>query len=267
MTLRPLQGPCNPMTPADNTLFSRHECKYYVAEEHVPAVRAMIRPFTRPDRFAARSPRNSYALSSLYLDNPDLALLVSTEEGHKNRFKLRVRAYDDDPASMVFLEIKRRVGDVVLKTRAPMDRRRAGELLRTQAGVDPDGLDPDAAEFLRLVREMGAGPVVHVRYEREAYEARGRAPVRVTFDRKLSRAITDEWEPRLQGDDYRRTPTAGVILEVKFTDSAPSWVDELISRAELMRTSIPKYALCIHAAEDRGEMQRGQRRTGRITRG
>ena len=255
------------MTPADNTLFSRHECKYFVPEEHVPGVRAMIRPFTRPDRFAARSPGNRYRLSSLYLDNPALALLVSTEEGHKNRFKLRVRAYDDDPASMVFLEVKRRVGDVVLKTRAPMDRRRAANLLRAGAGADPQGLDPDAAEFLRLVREMGAQPVIHVRYEREAYEARGHAPVRITFDRMLSRAMPDGWEPRLRGDDYRRTPTNGVILEVKFTDDAPSWVDELVSRAELMRVSIPKYALCVHAAEAQGQLHRGEARVRGIGRG
>lgn len=255
------------MTPADNTLFSRHECKYFVAEEHVPAVRAMIRPFTRPDRFAARSPGNRYRLSSLYLDDPDLNLLVSTEEGHKNRFKLRVRAYDDDPSSMVFLEIKRRVGDVVLKTRAPMKRGRAAELLKAGAGADPEDLDPDAAEFLRLAREMSVGPVVHVRYEREAYEARGHAPARITFDRLLSRAMANDWEPRLQGDDYRSTPTTGVILEVKFTDAAPPWIDDLISRAELIRTSIPKYALCVHAAEAQGQLRRGQGSVRRISRG
>jgi len=37
------------MPSLDRTLASRHECKYFVAPEVLPALRAMARPFVRPD--------------------------------------------------------------------------------------------------------------------------------------------------------------------------------------------------------------------------
>lgn len=246
------------MPPADRTLQSRHECKYFVPEDRVPALRAMIRPFMRPDRFAARSAGYRYTLSSLYLDSPDLALLRSTEDGHKNRFKLRIRAYGDDPREKVFLEIKRRVDGVVLKTRAELGRDRVAQVLGGEAGpAGADSLPAAAAEFVHLARELVARPTMHVRYEREAYEALGGAPVRVTLDRQLARATARSWQPRLQGADYRPTALPGVILEVKFTDRSPAWVHDLVDRLELQRRSIPKYVLCLRAALARGELRRG----------
>lgn len=243
------------MLPPDRTLQSRHECKYFVPEDRVPALRALVRPFMRPDRFAARSPGYRYMLSSLYLDSPELDLLRSTEEGHKNRFKLRIRSYGDDPAQPVFLEIKRRVDGIVRKARAGLERDHLASILGGAGnGARFGALPPDAAEFVHLVRELGARPTMHVRYVREAYEAIGGAPVRVTLDRELARAVGRDWQPRLAGDDYRSTPLQGVILEVKFTDSSPPWVHDIVSRLELQRRSIPKYVLCLHAALARGEI-------------
>ncbi len=251
------------MLPPDRTLQSRHECKYFLPEDRVPALRALIRPFMRPDRFASRSPGYRYTLSSLYLDSPDLDLLRSTEEGHKNRFKLRIRSYSDDSAQPVFVEIKRRIDGIVRKARSALERDHLASVLGGGEGNEGFGaLPPNAAEFVHLVRELGARPTMHVRYEREAYEAIGGAPVRVTLDRGLSRATARDWQPRLGGGDYRRTPLPGVILEVKFTDSSPPWVQDLVSRLELQRRSIPKYVLCLHAALARGEIP-GRRSTAR----
>ena len=69
---------------------------------------------------------NSYRICSLYIDSPQLFLYNQTVLGEKNRFKLRIRFYDDDPAHPAFLEIKRRVTDVILKeTRRGHSGRRA----------------------------------------------------------------------------------------------------------------------------------------------
>jgi len=52
------------------------------------------------------------------------------------RHKLRIRFYDDRPESPVFLEIKRRITDVIRKERAAISREGVGRLL---AGGRPDG--------------------------------------------------------------------------------------------------------------------------------
>ena len=41
----------------------------------------------------------------------------ATLDGHRKRFKLRVRWYDDDPDAPAFCEIKRRTDKVIHKTR------------------------------------------------------------------------------------------------------------------------------------------------------
>ena len=81
----------------DPTLASRYECKYQISPMVVSALREFIQPFMRPDPFAALREDNRYPICSLYLDSEDLVLYQQTVGGHKNRFKLRVRSYSDDP--------------------------------------------------------------------------------------------------------------------------------------------------------------------------
>jgi hypothetical protein len=235
------------MPPLDRTLASRFELKYWLPPHLVPAVRRAIQPFVRPDRFARRQPDHAYAIGSLYLDSPDLQLYRTTVEGHRNRFKLRIRAYDDHPESPVFLEIKRRADQVVLKRRARVTRELALDIVR---GRLPRGAAdiPAVSEFVRSVDALGAGPVMRVRYRREAYESSGRDPVRITFDRELAHAVTHGPELSLDGGGWFETPTEGQILEVKFTDCCPSWVQSMVSGLGLERRSVPKYILSVDSA-------------------
>jgi VTC domain len=229
----------------DRTLSSRYELKYWLPPQLVPEVRRHLRPFTRLDPFSMGRPGGRYAISSLYLDTPDFDLYRTTVEGHRNRFKLRIRAYTDRPEDPVFFEVKKRADLVVRKTRArvPRDvaeRFLAGEPVPSQGG----GFD----EFVQAYRRMGARSKVRVRYEREAHESTGGDPVRVTFDTSVSHAITPRPSLLLNGPGWVDTPTEGVILEVKFTDNCPSWVPSMIRDLGLERNSIPKYVLSLDRA-------------------
>ncbi len=113
------------------TYRSRYECKYLIAPAAACEVRRFIRPFTQPDKHAARRPNHRSAVSSLYLDSRDLALYAQTVAGEKARFKLRVRTYSDDPASPAFFEVKKKLNNVILKRRA--DSRRLRRLARERA--------------------------------------------------------------------------------------------------------------------------------------
>ena len=91
---------------ADPTFASRFECKYRISPLHAPQVRRFIEPFMRPDPYAARRPGFRYPICSLYLDTDNLALYGQTVAGEKDRYKLRVRSYSDDPAAPLFMEVK-----------------------------------------------------------------------------------------------------------------------------------------------------------------
>jgi hypothetical protein len=92
---------------SDITLYSRYECKYIVSPLILSALRAFVEPFLEPDPYAAAHADLHYTICSLYFDSDDLCLYEQTVAGDKDRFKLRVRTYDDTD-SLAFFEIKRR---------------------------------------------------------------------------------------------------------------------------------------------------------------
>ena len=237
---------------------SRFELKYIVDERCAAGVRDFVRSYLEPDEFADPDQGNSYQISSLYLDSPGLALYRQTVAGEKNRFKLRIRFYDNSPDGPAFLEIKRRVTDVILKQRAMVARQGVLDFL---GGKGPDeswlmgsnGADkPGAAlqAFSNLSDSLGAGPSIYVSYRREAYVSPGSNSVRVTFDRQLL-SSTYEHGAKLALPTRGARPKIGnsdkVILELKFTDRFPQWMRELAHVFDLQRTSVPKYVLCINA--------------------
>jgi hypothetical protein len=227
---------------------ARFECKYFVDPLVLPELRQMILTFAAPDRFAAPRPGYRYPISSLYLDTEDLRFYHQTVGGVKNRFKLRLRTYDDDPGSLVFLEIKERMNAIVKKWRLTVTREQADQFLEGGSGW----LRGSAASLLAEVDPFGnrlavssARPFMRVRYVREAYETREGSPVRITFDTDLAHAVTLDRNLAHGGGGWVETPLDGVILEIKFTERYPEWVADLVRMLGLVQQSIPKYVLCI----------------------
>lgn len=240
----------------DRTLNSRFELKYLLRPCDASAIRRFAGPFVRPDPFAARRPDHTYEISSLYFDTPDFLLSEMTHQGIKNRFKLRVRCYSDDPAEPVFLEIKRRMNKTIRKRRARLSRSEACRAVSAVLLHDACGLaaaPPEAQDFLGLVAALGARPVCRVRYRREAYEAVSGAPLRITFDHAVEHLATSRYELSMNGTGWRPSGVEPVILELKYTDVFASWVRDLIESYDLVPLSIPKYVLSVDCLREHRE--------------
>ena len=236
---------------------SRFELKYIVSERCAQAIRGFSRRYLEPDAYARRASDHTYAVSSLYLDSPDLALCRATLDGHKDRFKLRVRVYDHAVEGPAFFEIKRRVNNVILKERAAVRRASVRRLL---AGHRPRSVDlverhPESFTILQRFCDLRAsvearGQIV-VSYVREAYVAPDGRSVRLTFDRQLS-ACTSNGALTLDSCGNGFHPRlGGLILELKFTDRFPSWMSELVEIFDLERRRMPKYVTCVQALRSR----------------
>lgn len=232
---------------------SRYELKYVIEEERAVAVRDYCRGYLIPDEFADPAKNNSYTIHSLYCDSRDLQLYQSTLEGRKNRFKLRMRFYDDTPGHPCFLEIKRRLADVICKERAAVCKDRILPLLEGRWPDKCSLLDrrPKAVmafeNYCRTMIQMRAQGCVYVSYNREAYVSPASDQIRVTFDRNIE-GTQDVPGSRLA------PPTGGVsagirgvVLELKFTDRFPNWMRNLVLTFNLCRGSMAKYVHCIQA--------------------
>ena len=228
----------------------RFEFKYLVAEPTARGIRQFIRRHLVPDEFAAHSADFAYAVHTLYLDSPELGLYAATSNGDANRFKLRVRFYDEKPDSPAFFEIKTRRNECISKLRAQVRRGAvqpllAGEWPTLRHLARPDGRQLFALhEFCRRMRQLGATPRSHVAYRREAWMSRTDNSLRITFDRQV------QCEPQFSAG-LRTSVTAGgavepfdsrVICEIKFTDRFPRWCGELVRGFGLVRGGAAKYA-------------------------
>lgn len=243
------------MSVEHGLMANRFELKYIIDEARARAVRDYVRSYLEPDPYADPKNEYSYYIHSLYLDGPGLGLCNATIHGHKNRFKLRIRFYDDKPTSPCFFEIKRRVQDVILKERAAVKKSSVARLLHGYWPERSDLLKPNDDEgfatlwkFLDWKEELQATGRVFVSYFREAWVSPDDDSVRVTVDRYLA---TDKYKGHLglvDFDNWRRPPMPlgndGVVLELKFTDRFPNWMRDMVRALDLWRGQMAKYVNC-----------------------
>lgn len=228
--------------------FQRLELKYIITEDVAQGVRDFVRAYLDLDEFGATQPNLSYPVHSLYLDSDRLTTYWNTINGNKNRYKLRLRFYENQPAAPVFFEIKRRVNDAILKQRGAVRRDAVDSLL---AGHLPEPAhlvsnDPKQLvalqRFSQLLNEIRARPIAHVAYYREAWISPHNNSVRVTMDRE----VRCDPEPTAQLACEMRQPLLvfgkNVVLELKFTGRFPDWFRELVRIYGLRQCSAAKYA-------------------------
>ena len=236
----------------DRMQAQRFELKYLISEQTALKARDFVRCYLDVDEFGASQPDHAYAVHSVYLDSDDLKMYWSTINGDKNRYKLRVRFYNDKPDAPVFLELKRRMNNCILKQRCALDRNALHWVLRGHLpGVDELwAKNPKhhfaLQNFQRLMQEVGARPKVHVAYKRQAYLSDD-GDVRVTIDREVLGAAHLDFAISTQM--HRPAPSfdGTVILELKYTNRFPKWFGELVRTCNTMQCGAAKYVNSIDA--------------------
>jgi SPX domain protein involved in polyphosphate accumulation len=232
----------------DKMQLQRFELKYRIkSEEMAVAVRDFVSCHLEVDEYGATLPQYSYPVHSLYLDSPRMKLYWDTINGTKNRFKLRLRFYENRAEAPVYFEIKRRMNNIIAKQRGGV-RRDAVDLLLAGHLPEPAHLvsrDPKhllaLQNFCHLSATIQAQPRTHIAYLREAWLSPYDNSVRVTLDRQ----VRTELEPTTWLSTQMRHPIfvfgSDIILELKFTNRFPNWFGDLVRHFGLMQCGAAKY--------------------------
>ena len=235
---------------ADKMLACRYELKYRITEAQAAAVKRYIQPYIPMDRYSKIHRNGQYPISSLYFDSDRLTLCNETLTGKKNRFKLRIRGYSDDADSPRFVEVKRRINNMIIKSRARISEEAIDPILsgkdyaRNLTGSDKEAI----RQFQLYIKALAARPMIMVRYLREAFEDNTDNRVRITFDRELGCKTTGESRVALNGGGWQKLPIDFVILEIKFTSRYPAWLSEMVKATCLYQTAMSKYASSVKQA-------------------
>lgn len=225
----------------------RYELKYRIRASAATQVRGFVSSYLDYDENSVGKPGNAYLNHTVYLDSEELQLYWDVINSNKNRFKLRVRFYDDDPTSPVFFEIKRRVNDAIMKQRCAVKRSVVPMLIAGQL-PDRDHLLSSQPrqlvaiqQFCRLMHDLRATPKTHVAYLREAWVSKHDNSVRVTLDRDVRTTPYLSSEITTRMDHYVMPFEPDVILELKFTGRFPVWFRELTETFGIIQCGAAKY--------------------------
>jgi hypothetical protein len=244
----PRAGPA--VSTMEKLQFERFEYKYFVSQQIAEDMRVFLAPFLRLDPRCEENPGRTYAITNLYWDNPAMDLYWDHMHGSPDRFKLRIRTYGSEPDGPRFFEIKRKVRQVVVKSRAAVPSARYAAVLDGDATIPLPGEQQAYLEdFIGRTIRHGCAPLFLLRYDREAYESVFGDDARATFDRGLCYQAASGPDPRGQarGWSYIDSPELmgsvpdPVLLELKFGPFVPAWMGEFVRHFELRRTQFSKY--------------------------
>ena len=223
-----------------NALPARHELKYFINPAELQALRLRLRGALVMDSHCVGG--RPYAIRSLYFDDISDSAFYDKQAGVMHRDKYRIRIYDHSDKA-IFLERKRKLGDLIQKSSVQITRRLCDQLVSGNPGGLQKSQSPLLQDVFVQMRTRLLRPKVIVDYVREAY-LHPVEDVRITFDMQLRSGLSSV-------DLFNRhLPTVCPhdrnveILEVKFNNYLPSHIAALLSGTEAERSAVSKYILC-----------------------
>lgn len=220
----------------------RHELKYVISEGEHKLLSMRVKACLKQDYHASIN-GGEYLIRSLYFDDPFDSALWEKTSGVGSRDKYRIRIYNltDDA---IKLERKHKEGQYIKKDSVTISRQDCDEIVRGNLECLKHNDNPFAMQFYGIFKANHLRPKVLVDYVREPYVFPAE-DVRITFDKDVRTAMrcTDLFNPHVITYpvwDLRNC----MILEVKFNESLPQYVQELLTLDAAERTAASKYVFC-----------------------
>ncbi len=184
----------------------RFEYKYLAPIELIGQLRFEVMPYVDYDEYASASKLGEYTVRSIYFDNDRLQYYNDKVDGLEVRKKVRIRGYGaKDENSIVFLEVKRKKGVYVLKSRSALTFENLEKIFiskdfeRYILSKPIENAIESAKNFFYYVNVDNLKPIILVVYEREAYRGKFDDSLRITFDKNLRASLSSILLHQAQG--------------------------------------------------------------------
>lgn len=222
--------------------FRRLELKYLIPTKLADLVIPTVTKYMNGDDHANNS--GFYYVNSIYYDSPNLKTYQQKLDGILFRKKYRLRHYNNEVRN--FFEIKRKIGDTVIKDRVVLNEDlperndvdiRLPHLFKLMRDSDTK------SELQRDAYVLKLAPVVYVKYKRFPFVTKFSDNLRVTLDYDLMAynvSSISHVPKKLSFVDPGMT-----VLEIKSNARIASWLGYLIKSHNLTRYSFSKYARSI----------------------
>ena len=218
----------------------RHEYKFLISKGAAELLKRRL--LTVMERDPHAGPGGQYTIRSLYFDDRNYTAYEEKVSGVADRVKYRIRYYNYDTRA-VRLEKKEKHGNLTRKSGQNIT---LDDALRLQAG-ERNGMDTEGkllTEF-RYGLSCGLRPVILVDYDRTPFVCNA-GQTRITLDENIR---TRPYCPELLASGGAMIPVLGedqVVLEVKFNDFLPGYLNDVLADIPKVNLAVSKYVLCLN---------------------
>ena len=213
----------------------RHEDKFCLSMAEYNLIRQKIKRLLPKDTHARAG---YYWVRSLYFENYRFGSFNDKLDGIGERYKYRLRMYDNDSNSIKF-EVKIKKGEYVRKKVLKVDEREARAIIDNDFSILlKRKMETEYADI--ILNQFKALMIVDYKREPFIYKPCG---LRITFDSDLS---AGQYPDKFFHNKAAEMPLAvesPVIMELKYSDWLPGWLTDLIRSDIGTRRSISKYCL------------------------
>lgn len=222
--------------------FARKEIKFLLDMEQYKNLMETLQVYMNPDKFCVGG--KEYGIYNIYYDTPDDYLIRESLAKPYYKEKIRLRSYYSpaSPDSLVFLEIKKKIGGIVTKRRVSMTLAESDEYFRSRK-------KPTAKKYIteQVFRELDVfldmypvSPKQYISYQREAFFGKDDNDFRLTFDRQITERRDDlHLSYGSYGNQIIRADQR--LMEVKVGNAVPEWLIAKLSELGIYKTSFSKY--------------------------
>lgn len=214
---------------------SYHEFKYLLNPRHLLEIQDFLRRFCRLD---ANGKDGTYEVMSLYYDTPDLQYYRDKTEGEYTKKKVRLRVYrtPGQDWQSAGLEIKRREGNKVYKTRTGIE---ALDICRFDQRAE-------LKEILQQQRQLLI-PSATVYYHRKAWESTDIYGLRFTLDQRLVTLAPEYFSAarELNFEQAAEAEKAAAVFEIKTYSEVPESIFRFLRQLNIKQVSFSKYATAV----------------------
>lgn len=220
----------------------RHEYKYLISPADAELLKLRLPHVMQRDPHAGEN--GTYTIRSLYFDDFSASAYYEKLSGLAEREKYRIRFYNYD-SEVIKLERKEKKGDLTRKASQTITKADARALEYCLAQGCPDNPDGLTAELHMATFARGLRPRILVDYDRTPFVCAD-GNTRITIDENVR---TRPYIAHLYASPRAMTPVLDpgeVILEVKFDDFLPGYLDAALADIPKAPLAISKFALCMN---------------------
>ena len=220
----------------------RHEYKYLISRAHAELLKLRLPHIMEPDPHAGEA--GQYTIRSLYFDDFSGTAYYEKMDGISERTKYRIRFYNYD-SSIIKLERKEKKGNLTRKAAQTITKNDARALEYALSGGCPDTPEGLTEELRLACNGQGLRPRGLVDYDRTPFICDA-GNVRITIDENLR---TRPYIAHLFASPRAMVPVLDpdqVILEVKFDDYLPGYLEDALRDIPKAPLAISKFALCMN---------------------